>query len=126
MDNLLKQLQRDGVVTFWVKIHPCASRTQEKESMEDGTLKIDVAAPPEKGKANRELISFLAKELGVPKGYVEILCGESARQKQVRATAHYPLRSHELAQLSEIVLGLSPPEREANGEDRFHCLCTIL
>ena len=45
---------------------------------------------------------------------------------QVFVTAHYPLRSHELAQLSEIVLGLFPPEREADGEDRFHGLCTIL
>jgi len=45
---------------------------------------------------------------------------------QIEVTAHYPLRSHELAQLSEIVLGLFPPEREADGEDRFHGLCTIL
>ena len=84
MEDLLKQLQKDCVIIFWVKIHPNASRTILKERMDDGTLKIDVAAPPEKGKANRALIAFLAKEFGVPKGFVEILCGETAKQKQVR------------------------------------------
>jgi len=84
MEDLLTQLQKEGVVTFWVKIHPGASHTQAKGSMEDGTIKIDIAAPPEKGKANRALMAFLAKAFGVPKGYVEILCGETAKQKQVR------------------------------------------
>lgn len=46
--------------------------------------KIDVAAPPEKGKANAELVRFLAKALGVGRGAVEILSGETSHLKRVR------------------------------------------
>ncbi|HLC76185.1 MAG TPA: DUF167 domain-containing protein [Candidatus Peribacterales bacterium] len=84
MAHLIQRCGTDGAILFWVKIHPSASRTHIKECMEDGTIKIDIAAPPEKGKANHELIRFLAEEFGVPRGYVEILCGETAKQKQIR------------------------------------------
>lgn len=82
--SLLAQCRRTGSAQFWVKIHPNASRSAIKECLDDGTIKIDIAAPPEKGKANRELIAFLAKTFDVPRGFVEIVCGETARQKQIR------------------------------------------
>jgi hypothetical protein len=43
-----------------------------------------VAAPPEKGKANKELIKLLAGALGVRKDQVEIVSGQRARRKRVR------------------------------------------
>jgi len=46
-------------------------------------LKIQIAAPPEKGKANEELIYFLSKLLNVPKSAVRILTGETGRLKRV-------------------------------------------
>jgi uncharacterized protein (TIGR00251 family) len=48
------------------------------------TLKVRVAAPPERGKANAELIRFLAAEFGVPAGAVEIAAGAGAQAKLVR------------------------------------------
>lgn len=47
-------------------------------------LKIKIAAPPEDGKANAELIRFLSKEWGVPKNALEITGGEASRHKRLK------------------------------------------
>jgi uncharacterized protein (TIGR00251 family) len=47
-------------------------------------LKVAVAAPPEKGKANYELIKFLAKEFHVSLADIDLLTGESSRIKKVK------------------------------------------
>ncbi len=52
--------------------------------LEGDTLKVRVAAPPVKGKANRALIRLLAKALGVSSSQVEIVSGHKARHKTVR------------------------------------------
>lgn len=39
--------------------------------------------PPEKGKANQELIKFLSRELKVPKSFIKIISGEKSRMKEV-------------------------------------------
>ncbi len=72
----------DGVV-FTAKIVPGSSRTAFAGTLED-MIKIRVAAPPEKGKANQCLVEFLAKQLGVKKNAVEILAGQTNPVKQVR------------------------------------------
>ena len=46
-------------------------------------LKVRLAAPPVDGKANAELIDFLAGQYGVPKRNVSIESGLSSRQKRV-------------------------------------------
>ena len=48
-----------------------------------GALKLALAAPPEKGKANREAVRFLAAALSVPRPAVEVMTGESSRDKVV-------------------------------------------
>ncbi|MGE5639272.1 MAG: DUF167 domain-containing protein [Clostridia bacterium] len=45
--------------------------------------KVRLAAPPVDGKANAELIAFLAEHYGVRKADVEILAGLTSRQKRV-------------------------------------------
>lgn len=47
-------------------------------------LKIKLAAPPVDGKANRELVRFLSKELGVAKSGVKLVSGEKSRLKTVQ------------------------------------------
>lgn len=44
-------------------------------------LLVKLNAPPVDGKANAELIRFLAKILGCPKGQITLLRGTSSRQK---------------------------------------------
>ena len=46
-------------------------------------LKINIISVPEKGKANRELIDFLAKKLKIPKSAFEIIFGDTDRYKKV-------------------------------------------
>jgi uncharacterized protein (TIGR00251 family) len=45
--------------------------------------KINIKAPPEDGKANQELVKFLAKELKIKKSQITIISGETARMKLV-------------------------------------------
>jgi uncharacterized protein (TIGR00251 family) len=69
-------------MTFRVKVIPRSAKTEIVGTMADGTLKIKIAAPPEKGKANDELIRFLASHYGV--SCVEILSGHTAALKMIR------------------------------------------
>ncbi len=46
-------------------------------------LKVKIAAPPVEGKANKEIVLFLAKALGIPKTAVEVVHGTSGRIKLV-------------------------------------------
>jgi hypothetical protein len=50
----------------------------------DGAVLIRISAPPVDGKANAALIAFVAKTLGVPKGSVTIIRGETSRSKAIR------------------------------------------
>ena len=72
----------DGVF-FSAKIVPASSRTAIAGLL-DGMVKVKVAAPPEKGKANQLLLSFLAKELGVKTKALSIISGQSSTVKQIR------------------------------------------
>ncbi|MCC6394817.1 MAG: DUF167 domain-containing protein [Bryobacterales bacterium] len=67
-----------------IKVIPKSSRTEMAGEMADGALKVRVAAPPEKGKANAELCAFLAKHYGVPRHCVSIISGETSPLKRVR------------------------------------------
>ena len=50
----------------------------------DGTLKVRIAAAPEKGRANEELCEVLAAHFGVARGAVEIVSGHASPLKLVR------------------------------------------
>lgn len=72
----------DGVI-FSAKIVPASSRTAIAGLL-DGMVKIKVAAPPERGKANQLLLSFLAKQLGVKIKSLRIISGQSSPIKQIK------------------------------------------
>ncbi len=72
-------------ITFSVKIVPGSSKTQICGLYED-MLKIKVSAPPEKGKANKELIGFLSKSLGVRKNQISITAGMTNPVKTIHVT----------------------------------------
>lgn len=52
--------------------------------LDDGSVKLKVTAPPEKGKANAAACQLLAAFFGVAKRNVELFRGESPSNKQVR------------------------------------------
>jgi len=49
----------------------------------NGVLRVRVAAPPVKGKANRELVAFLSKTLGLGKGSLTIVKGHTSHNKVI-------------------------------------------
>ncbi len=66
-----------------VRVTPRASKNEIYEIMDDGTIKIRLTAPPVEGKANQALIDFLSEVLDVPKSSLEIVAGETGRDKIV-------------------------------------------
>ena len=71
-------------------VQPGASRTEVAGV--HGTegamrLKVRLAAPPVDGKANAELLRFLAAAFGVPLRQVHLVRGATSRQKSVRIDA---------------------------------------
>ena len=56
-------------------------------------LKVRLAAPPVDGKANIELLRFLASALQVPRSAVQLVSGQTSRQKRVRISAALSCRA---------------------------------
>ena len=75
--------EKGGAIIFSVRVVPRASKPV-LVGEHAGALKVRLAAPPVEGAANSELISFLARELGVPARRVEIVAGHASKSKRVR------------------------------------------
>ena len=71
-------------MTLRVKVIPRSAKTEIAGEMSDGTLKVKIAAPPEKGRANDALCVFLAGHFKVPRSAVIIVSGQSAALKLVK------------------------------------------
>ncbi|HMD82593.1 MAG TPA: DUF167 domain-containing protein [Anaerolineales bacterium] len=83
-----------------VRVTPRASRNEIVEMLDDGTIKVRIAAPPADDEANTALIEFLAEILGVPKSRLDIVAGASGRDKLISVldmdveTAHQRIVAH--------------------------------
>lgn len=69
-------------VELRLHVYPNAARS-ELVGFSEGVWRVRVAAPPLKGKANKELIAFLAQKLGLSKGDLIILKGHTSRNKLI-------------------------------------------
>ena len=76
----------DGDAVFSTKIVPGSSGSTRICGVLDEMLKIKVAAPPEKGKANQCLLKFLAQRLDVKKNTLSIISGKTSPSKRVRVS----------------------------------------
>lgn len=66
-----------------VRVTPRASRNEVVEILDDGTVRVRIAASPADDEANAVLLEFLSEILGVPKSKLEIVAGEIGRDKLV-------------------------------------------
>lgn len=80
---MVEFVEKDGSVTFRVRVQPRAKRT-EIAGDHNGALKLRISSPPVDGKANEECRRFLARLLGVSQSAVEIVAGESSKDKIIR------------------------------------------
>jgi len=87
-----------------VRVMPNASCCALRGLFEDAEgvtyLKISVVSVPEKGKANKELLTFLAKRLELPKSRMELVSGDTDRYKRIflHTTAEDVLKRIEILQ----------------------------
>jgi uncharacterized protein len=84
LEGYKKSLKAESEVYLRIKVHPGSAKSELKEVLEDETVKINIAAPAEKGKANKELVRFLAKEFAVPALNVKIISGAGTALKLIK------------------------------------------
>ena len=78
---MIRVSETDEGIIISVRAKP-GSKCTEVLGEYDGALRIALAAAPEKGKANKALIKFLAKQFGVTQKDIEIIGGETSRDKR--------------------------------------------
>jgi uncharacterized protein (TIGR00251 family) len=66
-----------------VRVVPRASREEVVGFDDEGRLKVRLTAPPVEGEANRALLRFVARKLGVPRTRVTLVKGASSRTKWI-------------------------------------------
>ena len=79
--NLIRQ-ENNGSICLPVKVQPRSSRNGII-GLYDGALKISLTSPPVDGKANADLTKFLAKKLHISKSSIEIISGQTGRNKHL-------------------------------------------
>ena len=65
-----------------VQVQPNAKRNQVQD-FEEGVLRVKIAAPPVKGRANRELTRYLSEILGVAGSRINIEKGATSKRKLI-------------------------------------------
>lgn len=75
--------QKETGVEIKVRIHPNAKKDGFSGLWNDTHLKININAPAVDGKANSCLIQFLAKYFHIRKSAIEIISGETSREKRL-------------------------------------------
>ena len=91
--KLKKQKMKSGIndcfkitgddVVVKVKIVPGSSKNKIV-GVYDDALKITITAPPVEGKANKKCISYLAKCFDVAKSKIEIISGQTSKNKLIK------------------------------------------
>jgi uncharacterized protein (TIGR00251 family) len=83
-----------------VRVTPRASRNEIVEILDDGTVRVRLAASPADDEANAALLDFLSEILGVPKSKLDIVAGAVGRDKLISVvdmdveTAHQRIVAH--------------------------------
>jgi len=81
-------------VTIEVTARPGASR-RGVISASSERLVVGVHSGAQKGKANEELIEYLAGEMRVPRSALIIVRGQTSRRKTIRIVTHEPAKAAE-------------------------------
>lgn len=82
-----------------VKIVPNSSKNDI--ILEDEFIKVKVTAQPIENKANKALVDFLSKTFKIPKSYIEILKGDTSKEKTIL------LKTTDLEKRQEIISRLT-------------------
>jgi len=86
-----KLMKTDSIKLY---VRPGASETRVEGIYQD-RIKIRISAPPEKGKANKELLRFIAKILLIPKSRISILSGKTSNYKELQIKPGHNIDYHD-------------------------------
>ncbi len=75
--------KRGGAAFLRLRVKPSARRDR-LVGAHGGALKLEVTAPPERGRANDAVVELLASAFGVRASEVEVTSGLASQDKQVR------------------------------------------
>lgn len=79
--------EKNGQVILFITVIPKASKNEiiglREDNFGHSRLVIRLNAVPEKGKANKILIDFLAKKMKIAKTDLSLVSGETNRQKNI-------------------------------------------
>ena len=81
-NNIGSVLKKRKKLVLNVKVQPQAGKTEIVPGR-SGEYRIKVNAPPERGKANREVIKLIASFFECPVSCVRIIRGEKSRSKVI-------------------------------------------
>ena len=78
----------EGTLLFSIRVVPRASRNEVVGWTGDGVLKVRVTAPPVEGAANQEIVSYVARILGVKRSDIVITSGHHSKNKRLQVPDH--------------------------------------
>ncbi len=91
IETYIKELNKKGELYILCKIFPAADSNRIKGLRRDNVdgqdkelFLISISAPPEKNKANKELIKLLSQEFNVLKENIIIVSGSKDRLKLIK------------------------------------------
>ena len=73
--------ENENGLIIWLKI--VRNSCKNEIILEDEFIKVKVTAQPIENKANKALIEFLSKQFKIPKTKIQILKGETSKEKTV-------------------------------------------
>jgi len=79
---MLEIVPTNSGIIIHVKVQPGAKHNRVIGDY-GGRLKLAVSAAPEKGKANKAIIELLAKTLHINESSIQIISGNSSREKKL-------------------------------------------
>ena len=79
---MIKIREMDGGIVVAVKVQPNSSKDRVIGVYGD-KIKIAVTVAPEKGKANKAVIKLFAKWLGIKSSDIQVISGETSRDKEL-------------------------------------------
>ncbi|MEA3398782.1 MAG: DUF167 domain-containing protein [Patescibacteria group bacterium] len=86
MQKFIKDYVNKGEVYLRVKVRPSFRENSFAGTMDDDTIKINISVPPIKGKANKELIKYLAQKFNTAKENIRIISDGKDRTKLIKIT----------------------------------------
>ena len=90
----------DGSLLLRLLVQPKASRN-EIVGLHNDALKLRLTPPPVEGRANKAVISFLAKRLHLPKSSLTIKSGLQNRNKEILIAGCEEARARQLLLLEK-------------------------